>query len=490
MANIDDDKAGVGEYVHTQLITNNWLDDDLRQAASALGPFSPPDDYSFGDEFISVSPRPIPNQLKQGTYSRRWRYMTILYFIIGVLCILLGMTNIIQKLAYYVLVLQLIIYIGLVFIFIVGVKILLQISTPGAFLYVRDGNPSIGRVLAIEKRFLHPGDEQKQFQIAVGVEYKHPEKSEMCYTTLLSDRVVPRGDPENYSTSLQIGDYVTVVGFSGRYEKTARLYGFLGLNPDQEFLIKNGKPFLSNPSSIALLYLALAICAILFMPLFIFVMDAYQPSSGPDTPWITGVIGGASLMCIVGVVLYRLYAKIPRHWSQYVTCGFCGLMFGGIAGLASTGMLNAFLDQSDPEYVEIEVVDFSQETWYPFFIRNYEIEFHRIPVGGTDTHISHPDEMNELAATYTGLAEYGEGLLGMRWIRAIHPTILIPVAAEDAKELTVITLEATDEDGETIKLALKPVVVLANGEVYKPSRKMIKRIRDLLAMDSNSLENR
>ncbi len=43
------------------------------QLAEALGPFSPPEDDDFGDEFEPAMPRPISRENRRGSYASRRR---------------------------------------------------------------------------------------------------------------------------------------------------------------------------------------------------------------------------------------------------------------------------------------------------------------------------------------------------------------------------------------------------------------------------------
>ena len=87
-------------------------EEELARISESLGPFRPPSDFDLGEEFLVPPPRPIPSNLLKGTYRRRWTLITRIYVALGGLCIVLGHTDTVQSLGFYVLVLGYLRYIG------------------------------------------------------------------------------------------------------------------------------------------------------------------------------------------------------------------------------------------------------------------------------------------------------------------------------------------------------------------------------------------
>lgn len=469
--------------IYDDIPPGDWSEESLRKLVSKLSPFNPPPEFTLGDEFATLPPRPIPSVTLTGTYHRRWRLITIIFSLAAVACLILDVTGIASYVSFFVLALGYIRYITITLFAYVGLRLLLRKMSPGPFRYVTHGLAGIGRVLAVGREVINPGDQAEQFKFVVGVEYRSPERSDTTFAAFRSERIPDKGNSKKYSIPLSKGDYIPIVGFPGKFESTAQLYGFLGLNPKHEYILKNGMPTISNSTTVSMSILFILLMLILAVPLYLYVAESYAVTDGPDTPWIAGTIIGAILFAIIATILHFRVTKPLRNWKQIGGTLFAGFFFGALCGFFTTNFINGVFDRSPPRYLEIEVVEYWEETLYPIFIRKYEIEFHRIPSGMNQKHLALPENMWGLSVTSTGLAEYGQGALGMEWLRAFHPTSLVPLDPEDGEELIVMSVSSEEKSGVATFTGYKAVVILPDGTIHEPSRHMRNKIKQYLASD-------
>ena len=146
-----------------------------------------------------------------------------------------------------------------------------------------------------------------------------------------------------------------------------RVYGLLGLNPDLQFITRAGRPI--RPwSTLAVVATALGIAAAIGA-LLIGVSFLNVPFDGyPVLGWI-GAVGAA-----IGLVIAVLTVALQRPATPRAGKQIAGLLFlwpVSLFMLSAFGavIVNAAFDRSPPKYVDVEVVEYWQETSEPDVLR-------------------------------------------------------------------------------------------------------------------------
>ncbi len=394
-----------------------------RQLAAAVGEFDPPGDFDHGDEFRPERPRPIPAKLRQGSYPTKRRGAVWTLLILGAACVAFHYVKMVQELAYYILVLKYLNYIGFALLGIAAVTFLVQRLDPGRFAYIRDGIPIVGKVLSIGSHV--QGDAQFQtFKYLVNVAYRDPDAGQLRTTQIETEEAWPENKRPAIDIALDEGQYVTLVGLPGSFHQSLRVYGLLGLDPEREFLLKNGRPMRGMSSLTALLIAVTVCCGLALLMSAIYAIEFCFPKEGD---WTVAILPGG-LGALAGLAggwsLVRLERKNnPASTPTEQGCLLVGGPFLGIlAGVVAMALLNAKLDRSPPEYRSIELVEFWEETWTPIFIRNYKIEYREFDREQTEKIPAQKEHMDRFQGVF-GVIEVGQGRFGWTWIRGIHPLV-------------------------------------------------------------------
>lgn len=443
--------------------------------AALLGPFRPPPGFSHGPEFQALPPRPLPNRIRRGTYARRRRMMTRLLWGIALAAIFLGNTSACRQMSYYVLVLRVLPYLGYALVLGMLLWHATQRVRRGRFAYVIHGVPATARILAVGTELAHAEEHSGSLHLAALLEYQDPETRACHYKQVRSDRLASFGKPEAYSTPLIVGDYTTVVGLPPHFGETLQIYGFLGLDPERESVLRYGRPTLWSPS-VAALALAVGGFASLFLfPSLIFAVSSFEKVGGSDRAWIVGSLTIAGVAGGIAALIASLRSTVGRRARNAATAGFCGCFFGALFGFFGANALNAAFDRSPPEYREIQALDYWQETWYPIFVRNYQIEIRFWPSGDRVKVPARVPLMKRFFQTGAGLAEIGQGAFGMKWVRQLHPAVLVEV--NDDVDQADFYLDLTNGPGEMRQVPVRVIIELPDGSVRRPSESMLARVR-------------
>lgn len=119
---------------------------------------------------------------------------------------------------------------------------------------------------------------------------------------------------------------------------------------------------------------------------------------------------------------------------------------GGVGGAFLAGilmpLLNSLVDRGEPQFRDIEVVEFWQETW-DLLIRNYKIEYRELGQTKSRKCPSTLEHMAHFQQTRAGVIEVQKGLFGWSWVSDICPAVLVQVAAEGRIEM--LSPEAVEE---------------------------------------------
>jgi hypothetical protein len=469
--------------------------------ARELGPFDPPSDFDHGEEFEAEVPRPIPKRLKTGSYSQRRRttVRTLLVFAVG--CIVFAPMPFVVTISNYILPLGYLDWIGAGLLLIALLVYLNHFFSSGLFAYVKTGQPIVGRILV--PAFQNAGNaELPMFRLAAGVEYQHPENDAQMFATCVTEEQWGAADAEKFSQDFERGEYVTLVAQSESVESTIKLYGYLGLDPDREYVLKNGRPIKGFSPSTALLisFAILAGLGVLMMGIHVVITSV--PDGG--APW--KFVAGAAAGLVAGLVLWFAGRRSSRSnevekfdaaeqeaeptteeatpaaqeaGSEKAGPIVCGLI-GAFLGLFGLCLLNTTLDGSSPVYEDIEVINFWEVT-HNGIIRTYDIEY-RSPKGGTHKYHATVEDIDRLqggssVGIDSGVAVLARaaGRFGLPWTRGIYPIVWIDQSQVEQPSAVSATIQfAGEHEGEVVMLKLTPVVSIDEDEFNVPGERLAK----------------
>src|SRR4051812_46639929 len=119
----------------------------MPMAASAAPDFAPPGGYAFEPELTGPPPRPLADSLNDGPYARESRGRMVKVFAAGLICFVLPYVPGVETLAYYLLPLAYLEWIGLgLLVLAIGQAVHYSLRR-GAFRYVRDGETLVARIV-------------------------------------------------------------------------------------------------------------------------------------------------------------------------------------------------------------------------------------------------------------------------------------------------------------------------------------------------------
>ncbi|MHC4477636.1 MAG: hypothetical protein ACYTEL_18475 [Planctomycetota bacterium] len=372
--------------------------------AAELGPFTVPESFSFEPEFEPATPRPIPRQLRQGAYETKLNQVTYVAFMVGLVCVGLSLFGFMKELGYYILPIGYLSWIGYGLMALAATLRIVHYLRSGLYEYVRTGLPLAARVLQTAKQ-LGPS-EASEVKFLSLLEYKHPETNQTAYETVASPQVATTFKPEAYSTTLKAGDYVTAVYLPGKLEKSLQIYGYLGLNPEVDFIRKNGKRIKEHVSlakTLGITALIVAVFALLIA--VIYAIEFLVPIESNPWHFAAAVAGGALLVGVLSLaVSLRKRSDGKKTLKPLLKVFVAGAVGGVFVTLVLVLLVNSVFDRSEPEYRDIEVVNFWQETW-SFLIRNYDIEYRELTSGRTDKYPATLQHMARFWNTRAGVIE-------------------------------------------------------------------------------------
>ncbi|MCA8990009.1 MAG: hypothetical protein KDA78_20350, partial [Planctomycetaceae bacterium] len=353
------------------------------------GPFAPPEDFTHGPEFEPEPRRPIPRFLKRGSYSARRRNELLAIFVSAAYCLIMSHMSYIQELSFYVLPLGYLNYIGWGLAAIGAMVYVVRLIDKGDFKYVREGIPVIGRILKVAR--VPNAEVPNVFTIQILAEYKDPESGNILELVLIpgdatsSIQMGKDGQPElqdQFEFAFAPGDYVTLVGMPGdQFLASLRIYGLLGLDPDREFALKNGRPKRGMPPYQVITIISAIVAAFALLMGVIYVVEFYWPTGGN---WLWAAIPGGIAFAI-GLVLggiWALNSKDVHGIIDRLALAAGTGMFVTLFVLEIVFLTNALLDNSPSRFEPIRIVNFWQTTHNGIF-RDYSIEYR--PLRGGDS---------------------------------------------------------------------------------------------------------
>jgi hypothetical protein len=398
-----------------------------------LGPFAPPAGFEFPPELQGPAPRSIPAFLRAGRHGNAWRKGLLLGAEVSLVCLVAQRLDFVQQMAVFIPPLEWLTWIGAGGLSAtVGAWLWMKLA-PSRFDCVAQGKPFAARVRQVGLiAEAQPGG-GAYYKMAADLEFPHPETGHMMTATTVSDPVSPYGiiNASRYRCLLQPGDYATAVYLPAKGIESLRLYGFLGLNPEIEFLLKDGQPIRPQNAVSAGLFGMVALVGLLGGAMWLFHaferLAPVEPNYLPLVGLILGSFLGLSLL--MGALVHAANVRAasmdasPRKRLQESVVG--GAAFGFVLALfvamPALFTLNAKLGQSpNPEFRLVEIADFWQETWMAM-VRRYRIEYREVSSGQKSRYPSMPSQMAKFHKGGLAFLEIHPGAFGGRWIRDIHP---------------------------------------------------------------------
>lgn len=406
--------------------------------------------HQFEPEWDGISPREVPAELRNGPFASKRRSSRIACITAGIICLGFSFIPLIQKWGQFVLPLAYLNWIGAGLI-IIGVGLFLyHMISDGRFDYVKNGIPLASRILdlAFIPVRTHNGSEASHRYRAL-VELEHPDTGEMYQFNAMSDEV-PQMFKDKYEVTYRIGDTATAVYLPGRFEKTVRLYGFLGLRPDIGMVKKGAESQSTSPfKTIA------TVCAAAFfifgMGWCIYALERYMPV---EHHWSEFAIGGAGAATIgLSFFIYvireesRTRRKIALKNEEAIAEGRAvqftaqkgfmakrilpiivllgALLLGFLVTICFAWAMNAWLDDSPPQYRPVIIIDRIQKT-HKGIIRTYEIKYQFLDDASKEKHSysTSPDEIDSFRIPL-GQADIRHGRFGWPWLNVIEPNLQI-----------------------------------------------------------------
>lgn len=407
------------------LVTDGAI--NLDAISQSLGPFDPPADFDHGDEFDPAIPRPIPGRLRKGSFGRR-RWSTVLtLLVLGIGAVIFAPIPFVHRLSFHILPLAYLNYIGYGLIALAAFIGIRNRVSKARYNYVRDGEPLVGRVLAVftpSRTVIDPQTKavSEFFRYLVAFESEDPETRKMERLSVLSEDEWDAKKQGQFDPGVDAGDYVTLVRLPEAGPESTRLYGFLGLDPERDFITRNGRP-LSGVSPFTAVLISLAVLlGIWFLILGIYVIECCMPSEwdwkvGIPFLAVGGVLGAIGLGWLISLEQRKQGA--PKK-SAVIVGGFFGIIAGALAGGVVMGSINAAFDRTVVSYKPIRINQHWMTT-HNFIIRTYEVEYAELGGGKSTKHGVSVEDLEKLRDADLGALEIRQGALGLEWIAALHP---------------------------------------------------------------------
>lgn len=448
------------------------------QNSLPFGPFAPPEGFDHGPEFAGEPPRSLPPDVRRSRYVRARKSTVWILLMIGSACWATDQLPFVKMLSWYLLPLGYLHWIGAGFLGLAAIYWIRNLSSPGYLNSVRYGEPVIGRIRQVYVDRTGTA-EVPQGRFMAEVEFRHPLKGEIQTTVVSAPDVFAMKDQPKMDAGVTAGEYVTLVYLPDRLEKTLQIYGWLGLNPDCDFIRKNGQP-LKPISPITGLMVVLGITAIGWLLLgFFYVIGRYTPID--ENEWRPFAVGAALLVIPMLVfslrVANREQVATNSMFRRYMVAVFMALVFTCMTSFVAVGFLNGFFDRSPTHLEPVKIVQLWHETT-EFVIRTYQLEFHPYPNGPTTKKMVTVETQALFQPDSLGVIDVGSGWLGMRWIRDFYPIVWQSVPADGAPAIGEISFRRPNEL-ELIRIV--PQIVAGDSGIHTPPEVMLPELRQRMA---------
>ena len=419
------------------------MDEENENASDPYGFVLPPD-LVVEPELQGPAPRPVPQCVYEGDYVLGLKLLQWSLLTVAALCMVAQFVPFIQNIAWYILPLGYIGWIGVLFMGCYLAAVLYLSRGAGSLKYLVHGQPTVGEILEITKAptVLHEGT-VTHFAFVTSVLLEHPETGKAIMKTISSKNFSIEAEA-NYQCTLRARDFVTVLYLPESKEAPFQVYGFLGLNYAVKFIREVESP----KASAGDVMLGLAVFAAVvggFAALF--THEIYQPLDFPLNGLTLSIItfGALSgLLLLVAGYRYQRQQKreckkieerisrsalsnhVPQRrnvvakWAA-VVAALCGApLVGGLVAFSGLLLCNGLFDHSEVRHQSVYLQQPKVET-YALIVRHYKIRYTMEGEEKKRTLLTSPSGLVLLEHVDAGLATIKQGNLGWPWVAAIVP---------------------------------------------------------------------
>lgn len=454
------------------------LPSEFPEGSLKMEPFEVPADFDHGSEFSSEPPRDLPEVVRQSRYCRGRKATVWVMLTIGAACWATQELPFVKMLSWYLLPLGYLNWIGTGLFVLAGYYWLRNVLTWGDLDLIRHGEPLTGRIRQVA--VMTEGTAEMPYgRFIAEVDFIHPDTGEMHVAGLPAPDNFLMKDLPKMNAGVLPGDNVTLVYLPGRLDQTMRLYGWTGLNAEQDLIKKNGKPLKPMSPVAGLMYVIGSTFVAWLLLGFVYAVGRYLPLD--DSNWLPYVIGmGIAALVMTIILVVRGVDREPAAGStrlqQYAGMVLAGVLLGVLLGVVSVGFLNCYFDQSPPQLKPVKVVQLWNRT-VNFVVRMYEVEYHVYPNGTVSKQMVPVETLASFQPDSLGVMDVGSGLLGAAWLRGFYPIIWQKIESRDDNQPVYpgeLTLKMPNEQ-ETSRII--PVVVIPGHDPLPPPEIIIPEAR-------------
>jgi hypothetical protein len=343
-----------------------------------LPDFAVPAQYRLETELTAPLPRPVPDSLRhhpQRVASRRtsWRVSTV-FALLCALGLIFQKSTFMHILGLYFTPFAYFWWVGWVGLAF-SVWGMLHFWYPGKkdpFLYLRHGVPLTVRVVDMKLEVAtRVNGSDATFAYDVYVDFPDPRSGEMSYSVLRS-AAIGKGSAR---LRCRVGDYLTALYLPGMAESSLVLYGFTGINPDQDLLVRENKkaPWLAGLASLAGL---VAFC---------WGLACYPLRSSQEAQALWLVVPIVLVAMVLGWMQHKkTLRRMEEEYQSALASGdampgetftrpkligslFLGLMAGLFVGFGGVLWVNGALDFGKTQEEAVRVTGVTQTTYQGLF---------------------------------------------------------------------------------------------------------------------------
>lgn len=397
-------------------------------------------------EFLTPPTRLLPAFVYRGRYLQAQRKAQRGLLVAAALCAGAQFLPVIQQWAVYVLPLGYVGWIAVALMIAYLVSVLHVLRGQGILRYLTEGEALPIQVLGLTKQpSVVVNGQESQFAFVVTAQTHHPDTGELVTVEIHSDNYSVY-EKARCSTTLRVGDTATALYLPGAFDTSLKLYGFLGLNPDVDYIRGAGRSrSLQETAAIAL-----AVVITVALVLSLYTMERYGPLEFPVNGRtlfmaIAGALVGLAAVAL-GYVMQRRAARdqdarnmaavaqgdalevgVPQggRWRTLERVVYAGALVVGIpllsAIIAVCGVLfvNGYLDRSAPTTVPVEIGERHTET-HALVFRQYKVNYTLAGEEKERILSTSPGHLQRLGDYVAGVAFVRAGYFGWPWIQTIE----------------------------------------------------------------------
>jgi hypothetical protein len=433
------------------------MHEELADLRAKFGEFAPPIDWQPPEAMRGEPPRKLTASTKRSYFAQKRRKSMMTGIAIGLLLLASGLTGFADEMGHYFPPLQYAEWIGLGVLALALGMAVSYIWHRGHFRHVEQGRAIPGRVAGVFVWSRQVGN-ATQFGVGANVEFRDPETGALRIVDTRGDVLGSTVFARSFSIRLKQGDPVTLVYIPGKFEKTLATWELLGLDPDNQPIMKRGKPLQATPVVKALGITAAIFALGWFLFAGFFVWAFYMPDENGGFGMTMGIVAGAG--ALLGIVAGALSKKNVKGRRIVVMGGglVLGLGLSILAGLVLLVGANVWFDRSKAEYHPVEIVNYWQKTTNGI-LRDYELEYTDLQTGQSGRQAVRHSTLVAFGDANVGMFAMRDGAFGWSYVSGIYP---VRVFASDGAGSREVLAQTGDGTWEPVRLDL--LVELEDGE--------------------------